>query len=212
MLIRRYMRHCSTAFLAWRIWPLTFESPPAISKIKRLLILSSLRSYRSPDLHSALFHCPLFHAFLAGDAVTRPRHSLQAFGVDFIPAGDTFPEVALTDALQSPIDHVQELPVIVALREQELLGIGICGAIGDILSSLSIGYAAIFFRPGYRTAQLLLPGFQLFPKLFELLLFHKPSAFAGYTQSDLEIDAAFGPIRNNIRARRDASNDTSAFQ
>ena len=137
--------------------------------------MSSLLMFRLGGLHPALFHGSLLHPLLTRYAVTCPGNSLEPLGINLAAAGDTLPEVPLPNSFQSSIDHVQQLPIIVTLGEEELLGVGICGAVGDILCSLGIGYAAIFFRTRHRTTQLLLPGFQLFPKLFELLLFHTNS-------------------------------------
>src|SRR2546429_6437134 len=66
--------------------------------------------------------------------MSRPRHCLQALGVYFLAAGDTFPKVALTNSIERALDHLQELTVIVALVEEKFLGIGARGAVGDIRS------------------------------------------------------------------------------
>ena len=106
----------------------------------------------------SFFQQSLLEFLLALDAVARPRHSFQALGVDFFAAVDTLSEAAFADARQSFIHHLQELPLVVALAEKKLLGVGTGGAIGNVLGRVFIGGAPIGLRAGDRPAQLLLPG------------------------------------------------------
>jgi hypothetical protein len=70
--------------------------------------------------------------------------------------------VAFTDAGESAIDHVEQLTVVVALAEKELLVVGTGGAVGDVLSGLIVGGAAVLLIADNHLAQLLAPGFQSF--------------------------------------------------
>src|SRR5207245_9478094 len=105
--------------------------------------------------------------------MSRPRHCLQALGVYFLAAGDTFPKVALTNSIERALDHLQELTVIVALVEEKFLGIGARGAVGDMLCRLLIYGTAILLRTLHHAPQSTLPRFQPVPAILQLLLFHQ---------------------------------------
>src|SRR6478735_2126257 len=77
--------------------------------IRRLTIPNILALVRS------LFQNSLLQFFLAFDAMPRPGHSLEAFGVDLFAAGDAFTKLAFAQALQSAIHHLKKLAVVVAL-------------------------------------------------------------------------------------------------
>ena len=113
-----------------------------------------------PSLLGCLFQQSLLQLLLALDAVPRPGHGLQSLGVDLLAAVNTFPEAAFADAHQRLIHHLQKLPLVVALAEQEFLGVGAGGAVGDVLSGVLIGRAAVLLRAGDGATQLLLPRFQ----------------------------------------------------
>jgi hypothetical protein len=118
------------------------------------------------------FEEALFGFFLAFDAMAGPRNGFEAFGIDLFAAGDTLPETAFADAGESAIDHIEELAVVVALAEKELLVVGTGGAVGDILGGFIVGGAAVLLIADYHVAQFVAPGFQLFSESFELLLIH----------------------------------------
>jgi len=105
----------------------------------------------------SFFQQSLLEFLLALDAMARPRHSFQTLGIDFFAAVDTLSETAFADASQSFIYHLQELPLIVALAEKKLLGVGTGGAIGDVLGRIFIGGAPVGLRAGDGSAQFLLP-------------------------------------------------------
>ena len=107
----------------------------------------------------------LFQLFLAFDAVTRPRHRFQALRVDLFPARDALPKVAFADAVQRPFHHLQELPLVVALVEQEFLVIRAGRPICDVLGRVLVNGAPILLGSRNVSAKFLLPGFQ---SLFEL--------------------------------------------
>ena len=56
---------------------------------------------------------------------------------------NAFAEVAFADADQGLVDHLQSLAIIVALAEQEFLGIGTGGPVGNILSGILVGGTAV---------------------------------------------------------------------
>src|SRR5437667_8583795 len=95
--------------------------------------------------------------------MSRPRHCLQALGVYFLAAGDTFPKVALTNSIERALDHLQELTVIVALVEEKFFGIGARGAVGDILCRILIYGTDILWRTRNHEPQLLMPRFTPLP-------------------------------------------------
>ena len=56
---------------------------------------------------------------------------------------DALAEAAFADARQRSLDHLQELPLIVALAEEKLFGVGTGGAVGDVLRRILIGGAPV---------------------------------------------------------------------
>src|SRR5437870_13798655 len=89
--------------------------------------------------------------------MSRPRHCLQALGVYFLAAGDTFPKVALTNSIERALDHLQEWTVIVALVEEKFLGIGARGAVGDFLCRILSYGTCSRLRTRNHAPQILLP-------------------------------------------------------
>ena len=104
------------------------------------------------------FEQTLLCLFLALDAMASPRHGIETFGVDFFSAGDAFSEAAFADASESAIDHIEKLPVVVALAEEEFLVVGAGGAVGDVLCGLVIGGATILLIADNHVAQFVAPG------------------------------------------------------
>src|SRR5690349_23704292 len=102
----------------------------------------------------------------------RPGHRLQALGVYFLAAGDALPKVTLANAIMRPLDHLQELTVIVALVEEKFLGIGARGAVGDILCRILIYGPPVLLRARDHAPQVMLTAFQPLPEIVQLLLFH----------------------------------------
>jgi hypothetical protein len=111
--------------------------------------------------------------FLAFDAVARPGDGFQSLGVDFLAAVDAFAKVAFANANKSFIDHLQGLTIVVALTEQEFLGVGTGGAVSDVLGSILVGRAAVGLGTIHGAAQFLLPGLETFFECFQFLLIHK---------------------------------------
>ena len=108
------------------------------------------------------FQQPLLGLFLALDAMPGPGHGFEALGVNLFSAGRALSKAAFADPRQSPIDHIEQLSVVVALAEEEFLVVGTRGAIGNILRSLFVGGAPILLVPNYHMAQFIAPGFQPF--------------------------------------------------
>jgi hypothetical protein len=63
----------------------------------------------------------LFELFLALDTVACPRHRIKPLGIDLFAAGDAFAETAFANAIQRAFHHRQQLAVVIALMEKELL-------------------------------------------------------------------------------------------
>ena len=124
------------------------------------------------QLGRRLLQQPLLQLLLAFNAMPRPRHRLQALGVYFLAAGDTFPKVALTNAIERTLDHLQELTIIVALMKEKLLGVGARGAVGDILCRILIYGTPVLLRARHHAPQVMLTAFQSLPEIVKLLLFH----------------------------------------
>jgi hypothetical protein len=110
------------------------------------------------------FEQTLLGLFLTLDTVASPGHGIEAFGVDFFSAGDAFSEAAFADASESAIDHVEKLPVVVALAEEEFLVVGAGGAVGDVLRGLVIGGATILLIADNHVAQFVAPGLEFLSK------------------------------------------------
>ena len=153
---------------------------PALSRL--ILPIFTLTKMKKPpisrrlanlaNLSRGLFQPSLLQFLLALNAVPRPRHRFQALGIDVLAAGDALAEGAFANARQSPVYHLQELPVVVALMEEEFLGIGARGTIGDVLRRVLIRRAPVLLCTGDHAAQLLLPRLQSFLELIQSLLFH----------------------------------------
>src|SRR5580692_5606638 len=116
------------------------------------------RFSRGISLPRSLFQQSLLQLFLAFDAVPRPRNGFQALGIDFFSAMDAFAETAFADAGESFVDHLQRLPVVIALAEQEFLGVRTGRAVGDVLRGVFVRGTAIGLGAVHGAAQLLLPG------------------------------------------------------
>jgi hypothetical protein len=118
------------------------------------------------SLPRRFFQQALLKLLLALDAVPRPGHSLQPLGVDFLAAMDAFTEAAFADPRQRFINHLQQLPLVVALAEQKLLGVGTGRAVRDVLRRVFVSGAAVRLGARDRPAQILLPRLQPLLKRF----------------------------------------------
>jgi hypothetical protein len=65
----------------------------------------------------------LFELFLTLDTVPRPGHGFQPLGVYLPATGDAFSKLARAHSRQCAFDHLEQLPVVVALMKEELFGI-----------------------------------------------------------------------------------------
>src|SRR5439155_6134842 len=86
---------------------------------------------------------PFLDLFLAGDAVARPRHRLEALLVEILPAlgaGAVGPGPYPSQGL---VHLLQGLAIGVRQRVKELLGVGARRLVGEILGSLVLGQAAV---------------------------------------------------------------------
>jgi len=63
------------------------------------------------------FQESLFFFLLAGDAITRPRHRFQAFGIDLTATIHALAKGTFTDPLQRSFHHIENLPLIIADRK-----------------------------------------------------------------------------------------------
>jgi len=108
----------------------------------------------------------------AADAVSGPWHGFQSLGVDLVATGDALSETALAHARKRSVDHLQKLPVVVALMEQEFFSVRTRSFVRDILCRVFVHRAPILLDARNHAAQFLLPRFQLFAKVLQLLLVH----------------------------------------
>ena len=58
-----------------------------------------------------------FAFFLTRQAVSRPRHGLQALVIDVVSAADALSKGIVIDPFQSLFNHVQHLPLLAASLE-----------------------------------------------------------------------------------------------
>src|SRR5271155_648689 len=118
------------------------------------------------SLSRSLFQQTLLQLFLAFNAMARPRHSLKPLGVDFLAAVDALAEAALANTRERPLHHLQQLPFVVALAEEELFSVGTGGPVGDVRRRIFVGGTAVSLRALNRPAQILLPRFEPLLKRF----------------------------------------------
>src|SRR5271154_1365767 len=90
--------------------------------------------------------------FLAGDAVTRTRHSFQALLLQLLMAGATFAKFFVLDSRQRSFDERKQPAIIVRLAEEEFLGVGIGSLVGEIYRGVFVSLAAFLFgaRDGFQ--------------------------------------------------------------
>src|SRR2546422_4112127 len=86
---------------------------------------------------------PLLELLLAGDAVARPRHRLEALLLDLLAALDAGAVAGFGDPLQGLVHFLQNLAVRVRQGVQELLRVGARRLVGQILRSLVFGQPAV---------------------------------------------------------------------
>src|SRR5580658_1357723 len=148
-----YQPENRTVKAASRLWSGMFTPVRAFvipnrapSPVRNLLLLSV-------NLPRSLLQQTLLQFLLALDAVPRPRHRFQSLGVDLFAAVDAFAKAAFANAGQRPLDHLQQLPLVVALAEQKLFGVRTGGAVGNVLRRIFIGRAAVGLGARYRAAQ-----------------------------------------------------------
>ena len=99
-----------------------------------------------------------------------PGHGLQAFLLHLTAAMGTFTKVAFVHALQRFFHQLQNEPLVVALAEEELLGLGVGSLVGGILRGLLIGGPAVLFDARNNAAQLLLFLLQALAERLQALL------------------------------------------
>jgi hypothetical protein len=97
-----------------------------------------------------------FQFFLAGDAMTRPRHGLKTLVIDVFTAGDTLSEASLPDTIQSAFHHLEDLAFLVTLMEEKFLAVGIGGLIHNILRNFAVGITTGLLLAGHNRTQLAL--------------------------------------------------------
>ena len=93
-----------------------------------------------------------------------PGDGVETLGVDLFATRSAFTKAAFADAGERPIDHVEQLAVVVALAEEKFLVVGTGGTVGDVLSGLVVGGTAVLLIADNHVAQFLAPGFQSFPE------------------------------------------------
>src|SRR5712692_3706734 len=81
------------------------------------------------NLPRSLFQDSLFQLLLAFDAMPRPGHRFQTFGIDLLAAGNALSKLALAEPHQRALHHLQQLAVVIALMEEEFLGVRTCGTV-----------------------------------------------------------------------------------
>src|SRR5215467_14477760 len=100
---------------------------------KPLLGAASVSFCQGLKLGSGGLQESLFDFFLAGDAMAGPGHSLEALRIDLLPTRNTLTKTAFANTFERALHHLQSLTLAATLAEEKFLGVGVCGAIGDIL-------------------------------------------------------------------------------
>src|SRR5215469_3410672 len=124
------------------------------------------------NLFRSLLQLSLLEFLLALDAVAGPRHRFQPFGIDLFSAMDALAETAFANTAECVFYHLQQLALVVALVEEELLVVGVGGLVSDVLRGVLVRRTPILLRPRYGLAQLLLPLFQTLFERVESLFVH----------------------------------------
>src|SRR6185295_4530286 len=81
--------------------------------------------------------------FLAREAKARPRHGLEPLEVHVVLAGGADAEAARLDAHDRLVHLLQHVALGVGQAEQEFLGVGVRGFVGDVLRGLAVGLLAV---------------------------------------------------------------------
>src|ERR1700722_1069334 len=141
----------------------------------------ALRFHRFGRRHSAnahdtlplsLFQQALLCFLLALDTVACPRHRFQALGVDLLAARDALSKTALANTRQRALDHLQQLPVIIALVKEKFFGVRAGSAVGNVLRRILIDRTPVLLRTRDHAPQLMLPRFQPLLECFQFLFVH----------------------------------------
>src|SRR6202050_4610496 len=113
--------------------------------------------HADPPLPRSFLQQSLLDLLLALDAVPRPGHSLEALGIDFLAAMDALAEAAFANPRQRPLHHLQQCPLVIALAEKKLFGVGTGSAVGNVLRRIFVRRAPIRLGAGDCAPQILLP-------------------------------------------------------
>src|SRR5579863_2253538 len=127
---------------------------------------------KKTSLSAGVLQHSFFKLFLALDAMTRPRNSFQALGIDLFPARNALAEATVTDTIERAVNHLQELAIGIALMKQEFLVVRIGCPVSNVLSRFQVGIAAVLGGAGDRITQFPLAFLQPFLEPFQLLLVH----------------------------------------
>ena len=91
----------------------------------------------------------LFLFLLALDAVARPRNSFEPLDLHFFLACHAMPVTAFLDAPDGLFHELQDATIVIALVEEEFLGVGIRRLVSDVLSDFLINVPAVMLRLCY---------------------------------------------------------------
>src|SRR6266850_4910801 len=134
------------------------------------MFIAVSRGARAP-VWSGILQQSLFDFSLAGEAVTGPRHRLEALLLDLVPALHADSEGHLGDAMQRLVHLLKDLAVGVGQGVEELLGVGARGLVGQVLGPLVLGQAAVGLVLVVHLRQALLLLLKALLVRFELLLY-----------------------------------------
>src|SRR3989338_7110320 len=108
---------------------------------------------------------------LAADAVAGPGNGFEALLLDFFLAGGAEAEAAVLHPPQGLLHQCEDVALVVRLAEEELLGVGVGGLVGDVLGGVVSG-PAFFLGDGHQALELLALGVQLFLVVLQAFLIH----------------------------------------
>lgn len=119
-----------------------------------------------------LLQQPLFLLFLAFDAVAGPRHSFEAFLLQFFLALDAQSEGPFANALQGFVNQLQQSAIVMRLPEEKFLGVGVRGLVREVYRRILIRLTAFLAGADDGLHQLFAPGLQLLFVIIQPLLIH----------------------------------------
>ena len=113
-----------------------------------------------------------FNSLLARDAIPRPGHCFQSFGIDFISAREAEAKAAIMDTPERLLHHLEQPLFVGALSKEKVLGIGTRGAVDNVGRNVLVYGTSVLLFLRKTAAQLLSADLQPLTKLLQAFLVH----------------------------------------